>query len=347
MSATAGADWFHRLFGFHEGAYEDTRRRFTLDGRSLLSKANGERFDIGHLELVSLKTLRTRARVGTKCASRLKVRTEIGDVRDMHQAPQYAGALFQVASQFNLLEMASPDMTPEHGVTRYQMDRTQGPACAIAAGAATVYRNYFALVNGVRGQTRERQFDGLADLGSALSKALGVTVAELWTMRNGYALCTRSGLELITGHLNALGPDSVDELRGMLRVGIHWDVDTTDGAVGQRAKVSQIFCSALPVVYSSIPPQHWESFATLILEAAYEATMWAAVLNARSNGSNIVLLTRLGGGAFGNEDEWIDVAMWRALRAVSSVGLDVRLVSYDRADSLMLKMAEVFQATGL
>ena len=39
-------------------------------------------------------------------------------------------------------------MTPEHGVTRYQHDRTQGPACAIAAGAATIYRNYFAPVGG-------------------------------------------------------------------------------------------------------------------------------------------------------------------------------------------------------
>jgi hypothetical protein len=66
----------------------------------------------------------------------------------MHQLPKYAGALFQVASQFNLLEMVSPEITPEHGVTRYQHDRTQGPACAIAAGAATIYRNYFAPISG-------------------------------------------------------------------------------------------------------------------------------------------------------------------------------------------------------
>ena len=49
-----------------------------------------------------------------------------------------------MASQFNLLEMTAPSITPEHGVARYQLDRTQGPACAIAAGAATIYRNYFA-----------------------------------------------------------------------------------------------------------------------------------------------------------------------------------------------------------
>jgi len=88
-----------------------------------------------------------------------------GDVRQMHQSPENAGALFQVASQFNLLEMTGPEVSPEDGVTRYQHDRTQGPACAIAAGAATIYRNYFAPVDGRDGQTAERQFDGLADLG--------------------------------------------------------------------------------------------------------------------------------------------------------------------------------------
>jgi hypothetical protein len=114
-----------------------------------------------------------------------------GDVRQMHQAPDNAGALFQVASQFNLLEMVSPDVTPEHGVTRYQHDRTQGPACAIAAGAATIYRNYFAPVGGSHGQTMHRQLDGLADLGETLSAALNRPVKDLWRMQNGCALCTR------------------------------------------------------------------------------------------------------------------------------------------------------------
>src|ERR1700686_3501315 len=43
---------------------------------------------------------------------------------------------------------------------------------AIAAGAATIYRNYFAFVDGSNGQTARRQFNGLADLGEALGAAL-------------------------------------------------------------------------------------------------------------------------------------------------------------------------------
>ena len=90
----------------------------------------------------------------------------------MHRSPENAGALFQVASQFNLLEMVGPTVTPELGVTRYKDDPTQGPACAIAAGAATIYRNYFAPVDGSHGQTTKRQLDGLADLGASSERRL-------------------------------------------------------------------------------------------------------------------------------------------------------------------------------
>ena len=48
--------------------------------------------------------------------------------------------MFQVASQFNVLEMVSPDVGPEAGVTGYQHDKTQGPACAMSCPAATVFR---------------------------------------------------------------------------------------------------------------------------------------------------------------------------------------------------------------
>jgi hypothetical protein len=85
--------------------------------------------------------------------------------------------------------------------------------------------------------------------------------------------------------------------------------------------VSQAFCSALPVAYTRVPPSHWEAFASLVLQAAYEATMWAAVLNAQRGASNVVLLTRLGGGAFDNDDNWIHAAM----RLMSGLDLDVRL----------------------
>jgi hypothetical protein len=85
---------------------------------------------------VPLQALRERVKSAGGVPGRLKASVVTGDVRQMHQSPENAGALFQVASQFNLLEMTGPEVSPDDGVTRYQHDRTQGPACAIAAGAA-------------------------------------------------------------------------------------------------------------------------------------------------------------------------------------------------------------------
>ena len=63
-----------------------------------------------------------------------------GNVAKFHADPSLAGSLFQVASQFNVLEMVSPDVGPDAGITGYQHDRTQGPACAMSCPAATVFR---------------------------------------------------------------------------------------------------------------------------------------------------------------------------------------------------------------
>ena len=70
----------------------------------------------------------------------------------------------------------------------------------------------------------------------------------------------------------------------------------------------------------------------MILQASYEATLLAAVEQAGSGGSNKVLLTRLGGGAFGNDPDWIDSAIERALGVVADAGLDISIVCYGRAD---------------
>lgn len=96
-------------------------------------------------------------------------------------------------------------------------------------------------------------------------------------------------------------------------------------------RVTQVYCSALPVAYSGIPTAEWTNFASLILEAAYEATVLTAVLNAARGGSRRLLLTQIGGGAFGNDETWISAAILRALRLVEAQGLDVLMVSYGPA----------------
>ena len=66
------------------------------------------------------------------------------------------------------------------------------------------------------------------------------------------------------------------------------------------------------------------------------------MLNAQRCSSNVVFLTQLGGGAFGNETPWIHAAIRRALRMVKGVGLDVRLVSYGAPDPALVRLVADF-----
>jgi hypothetical protein len=334
--------WFERVTGFAEpGDAEEVRSRLEVDGAMLVSRVDGRRWRIGEFSMPSLAELRERVAAAPRVRGRPSVTRVAADVRVLHRSPGYAGALFQVASQFNMLEMVHPDVVPEDGVTRYEGDGTQGPACAIAAGAATIYRNWFVPVGNGLGQTRDRQLDGLADVGRELSRALGRPVHQLWDMRNGYALCTASGLAAIDRHLADADETARDALRARLRIGLHSEVEVTDAdgpqrptvsqqpTVSQRPTVSQAFCAALPIAYSRNPQiaaARWASFARLVLEAAYEATLLAGILNAQRTGSNVVALTHVGGGAFGNDRRWIDDAIARALALHEERDLDVRIV---------------------
>jgi hypothetical protein len=136
--------------------------------------------------------------------------------------------------------------------------------------------------------------------------------------------------------------NQLDILRGQLRIGIHRDGEVTDTEGGRRPLVSQAFCSALPAAYTRVPASHWEAFASLVLEAAYEGTISAALLNAKRGASNVVLLTQLGGGAFGNHDHWIDAAMRRSLEKVRDLDLDVKLVSYGAPSRAIAQITEDF-----
>ena len=319
------ADWFQDLFGFEETSPEVVHQNLELSEGKLYSKVNQKSHGVGVLTTPSLGELRNQAQeLSAELAGKLQVSVERGDVGQMHCMPENKNALFQVASQFNLLEMVSSDISPETGVTGYQDDHTQGPICAMAAGAGTVYRNYFTSLAGVEGQTSTQQVDCLKDIGIEL----GNQQSSLWDMKNGYALCSFEGLERVNGIIAESDPARLDEIRNKLRIGLHSRVQVTNAASPSDQFVSQAYCSALPVSYSDPPSHMFGRFAGLILEGAYEATICAGIVNAVKNGSNKILLTQLGGGAFGNSPQWIHSAMSRAFNLFSDLDLDVRIVSY-------------------
>jgi hypothetical protein len=314
--------WFEELTGFREKSPRQVRAYLTVDGTTITSTVNDRRMQAGCLEIPSLAELRQRVAAKSATPGAISVSEVVADVQDLHTAPDSEGALFQVASQFNLLEMVSPSATPEQGVGIYAGDPTQGPACAIAAGAGTIYRNYFADVNGLTGQTARRQIDCLG----AIGEMLGNRRERLWTMKNGYALASEQGLRHVDSIIADMDEAQRDRIRASLHVGTQVGTEVTIGDCGHL--VTQIYCSALPVAYAPHPPELWERFARTILEATYEATMAAAVLNYLNTGNNKVYLTLVGGGAFGNQDEWILSAIRRTLDLYESHPLDVKVVSY-------------------
>ncbi len=329
--------WFEELTGF----FEDSGTIYSMleyHQGTLFSKANQRSFVSGELTTPNLAQLRRLAaeREDT-LAGPLQLSELVADVQSLHKDPANAGAFFQVASQFNLLEMVSPEVSPEHGISGYQYDRTQGPACAIACGAGTIYRNYFVEVAGKAGQSRNRQLDMLADV----SLALGNADHSLFQMKNGYALPSTKGLQTINGKLNSASDQELAALRDQLRIGIHANTQVT--LQDCTHLVTQAYCSALPVAYTSHAADSWAAFARFVLDAAYEATLAAAVLNAANTGNKTVFLTLLGGGAFGNKTEWIMAAIARALALYQHVALDVKLVSYGSSNQAVRQLVEEFQ----
>ena len=329
-------DWFEKLTGFSEESPQQVRNNLVIDDGKMRSLVNGKTFTYGRLETPSLGELRQKVAATEVKKGKLVLREVIANVQNLHVDPANAGALFQVASQFNLLEMVSPRRTPEEGVGIYSRDYTQGPACAIACGAGTIYRNYFVPVDGQIGQSFTHQVNCLADLG----KALGNSDNSLWQMKNGYALASQRGLTTITQKLESSSEPELDELRQLLRIGIQWETQVT--LENCQHQVSQIYCSALPVAYSPVPAKYWSQFARLVLEASYEATICTAILNAQANGNKRLFLTLLGGGAFGNDITWIIDSITRALSLYRDMDLDIAIVSYGSSKPPIQKLVESF-----
>lgn len=314
--------WFNKLTGFDERSPDFVRENIIIEENKLHSKVNGKSYQFGSLEIATLESLKLKVPDLHSLKGKLKVQQIIANVQELHCQPDNINALFQAASQFNLLEMVGPNITPERGVGIYENDHTQGPACAIACGAGTIYRNYFASVNGHIGQSRNNQIDCLDLIGKELKKE----ELSLWNMSNGYALPSKEGLLNINKQLDSLNAAEFEDLRNKLKIGIQWDTEATIS--NQNHVVSQAYCAALPISYSTIDSFYWDKFARLILEGTYEATLYTGLINYERTGSKKVFLTLVGGGAFGNEFEWISEAIRKALLKFRNTPLEIYFVSY-------------------
>lgn len=327
------SSWFKKLVGFEEENPDQVRANLTWKGGKLSSTINGATYEIGELEIPTLNQLRSRVkRVNLE---KNTVREAIGDIRSFHVSSTNNGSLIQAASQFNLLEMVHPGITPEQGVGRYEHDKTQGPACAIACGAGTIYRNYLIEIDGQIGQNRNNQIDCLSEIGNYFKNSEN----EYWEMRNGYALVSKSGLDEISAQIEEMRNDEYEDVKGLLKVGIQRETQVT--ITDRLQKVTQVYCSALPVGYSATDPMKWEKFARLILDGLYEATMLSALENREKTDNNRVFLTLVGGGAFRNQPEWIVESVVKNLEKYGSSGLEINFVSYGQSNKTVRRIIDM------
>jgi len=339
--------WFERVFGFREVGYEKTRDRFNVkkDGEgSIILSLKGEQqdngsgvcvqketprsFHVGKFETPSVAELNDMLNeAATQDLGGLTFAHIVADVGRLHKTLENEGSVFQAASQFNCLEMVDPHVRPEDGITGYCNDRTQGPVCAMACPAGTVYRNYFVGDDHLGQGGEGKQLDTLADV----EKALGEK-GEYWKMSNGYAMpAERGSISKLKKDLDdGMVPTKLTDAETKLRVGVHWDTEVATGEGEKPFNVAQVYCSAVPVGYDYRTPQpDWEPLARLCLNGAYDATLAVAAILARKKGKRInVFLTKVGGGVFGNRDEWISDAIKRSLVKFKSEPIDVSLVHY-------------------
>jgi hypothetical protein len=199
-------------------------------------------------------------------------------------------------------------------------------------------RNYFAFDNGTKPQTKDNQLNNLSGVEEYL-QSLGLDKKGLYTI-GGYS---KSDAKKFPKLLELLKNDEVKQgVLDRMRIGLQVHTQVTGAHVGKHGTipyefkpflVTQAYCSACALgsyVDAPLNSSSWEPFARLVLDAAYESTLAAAVINAVKNsgkpGAKKVYLTRLGGGVFGNNQKWIDDAIERATKLYADTDLEVVVV---------------------
>eukprot|EP00759_Apiculatamorpha_spiralis_P020586 PhF_6_TR25859/c0_g1_i1/m.36550 len=330
----AGKTWFSKAFGFLESDnYAENCAQFTFDESTfiLTSLPNGHQFYVGPFETPSIAELRSRLASlpstspaeGAPSLGTLEFSEMVGDIRELHLRAKYNNAVVMVASQFNALEMVGPGVTPEKGITNYLKDQTQGPACALACPAATVFRNY--KYNGVgQGGGEKHQIHNMKDVEQLLAPT------KYWKTQNGYVLPLTATAMKELGHRMETEAGLSDKIVENIRVGLHWSTQVgTEELATQR--VCQVFCSALPCSYCHLTKvlKDWTQFACAVLEASYDAVFAAAAIKSVQERTRItVLITKIGLGAFGNSAAWVRPAIDKACARYQQYPLDVFLVKF-------------------
>jgi hypothetical protein len=269
-----GSNWFENLFGFVESRSISVKNQFSINNPHpisidsliidkpeeivLKSNLNGISYPVGLFITPSVKELRnivcgdflSRFNEDKLKSSKFSIEhIVVNDIRSIHSFKP--GSLIQAASQFNCLEFPNFDKTPEDGITNYIFDNTQGPACAMACAAGTLYRNYFTPVcydeiNTQIGQSQQNQVINyinndiiiiiiiiINSLSSKINNLIDIENLldnksnKFWEVKNGYIFSTQESLSAFKSLLDK-NKDLKESLVENIKIGLHLNVGVTD-----------------------------------------------------------------------------------------------------------------------
>jgi hypothetical protein len=320
--------FFEDLLGVPESEFresEDLIRRALSAPQTLTNLSNGKKWKGGILALPTLKSLRNQkvTKAGQKpgklfvlCAEKDLRHVDIGHLQAL---PENQNALFQVASNFNGLELMSKfDSRAMLEVGSYIFDRTQGPFASISAGPGLLLRHYFPFYN-----PRTTPKDWRQKYMGRQLELLGETHLKT---TNGY-------LEL---ELDSIQKE-LDE--GLVKVAHHRDVQVAFGTVRgsehqflekEQQTIDQVFTATAdlaPHTNGEVLEKHpleLEILVKKLLTASYEGTLRAALAAGRQK----VYLTLIGGGVFCNPPNWLGDVLEEQLPLITESGLTVLLNTY-------------------
>jgi hypothetical protein len=171
-SRSPGA-YFDDIVGVSEDTFIrwDSRRRAACfsqglyEGRSVwaFKKQNTEEFfQCGAFEKLAYKNIlrQYQARRATGAFSRGGGIFNViqGDIWELQSNSAHRGAVFQVASNFNALELLDHTDWPNK-LSNYHNDHTQGPSASVSAMPGLILRRYFIFPDEPHEQTAERQIN--------------------------------------------------------------------------------------------------------------------------------------------------------------------------------------------
>ena len=285
----------------------------------------GEVFDSGRFTLKTLGELRAQDRpsvqkdiAGTFHLLYSRDDPSQLDIGHLQSLPTFQNALFQVASNFNALELMGPyDKRAMTQLSAYILDQTQGPYASISAAPGLIARHYYAFEKqGMSPETWSQQYDG---------PQLEMLRETPLRVRNGYVMLEEESLEQ-----PALPED--------MAVLVHRNIEVTFGQsrdhehrrlANKTQLIDQVFTATLDLGsrqrhFLESAPKEVTSLGKALLRAAYEATLLAAI----QGGNRKVVLTLIGGGVFCNPSSWIVEAIEDLLPLIVESGLTVYLNAF-------------------